>query len=341
MDPIRLTSFSHGAGCACKLSSTELSQIVAPLLGHRAAHHADLMVGVATSDDAGVMRLPGSDGRALVQTVDFFTPIVDDPGDWGRIAATNALSDIYAMGAVPLTALQLLGWPRETLPFEAAAQVIEGGADVMAAAGCVIVGGHSIDDAEPTYGFAVTGLVDQAAVITNAGARPGDGLVLTKPLGAGIATTAHKAGRCPPEVLEQVVAVMATPNDRAGAALRPHGAHAATDVTGFGLLGHLTEMLEASGVGAVIDTARVPIIDGIRRLYEQGFYPGGSRRNLAAVSDRVAGDGEAIALLADAQTSGGLLVALPPERVDSYAAAVSGSVLIGHITDNVGHIALG
>ncbi len=284
MDSIRLTSFSHGAGCACKLSSLELSQIVGPLLEHPASRHADLIVGVATSDDAGVMRLPGGDGRVLVQTVDFFTPIVDDPGDWGRIAATNALSDIYAMGATPLTALQLLGWPRDTLAFEAASEVVLGGAEVMATAGCVIVGGHSIDDPEPTYGFAVTGLVDESGVITNGGARPGDALVLTKPLGAGIATTAHKAGRCPPGVLDQVVSNMATLNDRAGAALRPNQAHAATDVTGFGLLGHLTEMLEASGVGAVVEMSQVPVIEGIRELYRQGFYPGGSRRNLQAAS---------------------------------------------------------
>lgn len=340
MDSIRLTSFSHGAGCACKLSSVELSQIITPLLDHRASHHADLVVGVATADDAGVMRLPGGNGRALVQTVDFFTPIVDDPRDWGRIAATNALSDIYAMGATPLTALQLLGWPRDTLPFEAATEVVRGGADVMAVAGCVIVGGHSIDDAEPTYGFAVTGLVDQEAVVTNAGARPGDSLVLTKPLGAGIATTAHKAGKCPPEVLEEVVSTMAALNDRAGAALHPNRAHGATDVTGFGLLGHLAEMVEASDVGGVIETARVPIIEGIRLLYEQGFYPGGSRRNLEAILGRVDGDEDAIALLADAQTSGGLLVALPPETVDSYLADVPGSAVIGHITDRPGRIAL-
>lgn len=298
------------------------------------------MVGIATSDDAGVMRMPGGDGRALVQTVDFFTPIVDDPGDWGRIAATNALSDIYAMGAVPLTALQLIGWPRDTLPFETAAEVVQAGADVMAAAGCVIVGGHSIDDAEPTYGFAVTGLVDQEAVITNAGARPGDGLVLTKPLGAGIATTAHKAGSCPPEVLEQVVEMMSTRNVQAGAALRPNGAHAATDVTGFGLLGHLAEMLDASDTGAAIETARVPIIEGIRHLYDLGFYPGGSRRNLQAVSGRVTGEEDAVALLADAQTSGGLLVALPPDKVDSYLADVPGSVMIGDITDEAGQMVL-
>ncbi|MGA7271534.1 MAG: selenide, water dikinase SelD [Acidimicrobiia bacterium] len=340
MNSIRLTSFSHGAGCACKLSSVELSQIITPLVEHRASRHVDLMVGLDTSDDAGVMRLPGGDGRALVQTVDFFTPIVDDPGDWGRIAATNALSDIYAMGATPLTALQLLGWPRDTLPFEAASEVVMGGADVMAVAGCVIVGGHSIDDAEPTYGFAVTGLVDQEAVVTNAGARPGDVLVLTKPLGAGIATTAHKAGKCPPEVLARVVSTMATLNDRAGAALRPNRAHAATDVTGFGLLGHLTEILEASGVGAVIEVAKVPVIDGIRLLYEQGFYPGGSRRNLAAVSGRVEGDEDAVAILADAQTSGGLLVALPTDTVDSYLADVSGSEVVGHITDHRGRILL-
>lgn len=307
---------------------------------HPAVEDPDLLVGLGTSDDAGVYRLPGPDGRALVQTVDYFTPIVDDPYDWGRIAAANALSDIYAMGATPLTCLQVIGWPRDAIPFEVAGRVIEGGADVMASAGCVVVGGHSIDDEEPTYGFAVTGLVDADRMTTNAGARPGDRLVLTKPIGSGIVATAHKAGECPAEVLAEMVELMARLNDVAGAYLFDKGATGATDVTGFGLLGHLAEMLDASGVGAVVETASVPVVDGVLPLLEKGFYPGGSRRNLEAVTPRLGGNPEPAALLADAQTSGGLLVALPADVADAYVAAVPGAVEIGRIDDRPGHIEL-
>jgi len=298
------------------------------------------VVGLGTSDDSGVFLLGDVDGRALVQTVDYFTPIVDDPRDWGRIAAANALSDIYAMGATPLTALQLLGWPRDGLPFELAGEVLTGGADVMASAGCVIVGGHSIDDAEPTYGFAVTGLVEADRVVTNSGATAGDRLVLTKPLGSGIVATAHKAGSCPPTVLAEAVEVMTRLNDVAGAALHRSGARAATDVTGFGFLGHLSEMLDASDVGAAVDTASVPYVNGVRELHDEGYYPGGSRRNLDAARDRVDGTEDDLALLADAQTSGGLLVALPPDSVDEYLGLVPGSFVVGEITSGTGRIEL-
>src|SRR5690606_16456224 len=291
-------------------------------------------------DDAGVFLVPGSPDRALVQPADFFAPIVDDPGDWGRIAAANALSDVYAMGGSPLTALQLLGWPRDTIPFEVATQVLRGGADKMVEAGCVIVGGHSIDDAEPTFGFAVTGMVAVSEVVTNAGARPGDSLVLTKPLGSGVVATAHKAGRCPPDVLEEMVDVMARLNRVAGEALASHGAHAATDVTGFGLLGHLLEMVDASGVGAEVQTEAVPVVEGVRGLWEEGFYPGGSRRNLEAIRARVGGESPVLPLLADAQTSGGLLVALPPDRVEGYVEAVPGATVIGRVTDRPGTLDL-
>ena len=311
------------------------------MLSHPAATHPDLVVGAATSDDAGVLLLPGIDGRALVQTVDFFTPIVDDPADWGRIAAANALSDVYAMGAIPVSALQLIGWPRDVLSFDIAAEVIEGGADVMAAAGCVIVGGHSIDDAEPTYGFAVTGFVDIVNVVTNDGARPGDRLVLTKPLGSGVVTTAHKAGACPPAVLKATVEVMSALNDVAGGALASNQAHAATDVTGFGMLGHLREMIDGAGVGAAVEVDAVPIIDGTVELLEAGHYPGGSRRNLASVERRLQGRLDAARLLADAQTSGGLLVALASGDLAGYLAAVPGAVDVGEFTDEVGTIRLG
>lgn len=336
MEQARLTSFSHGAGCACKLGPADLAAVLGPLFTHPAVSHPNLMVGIGTSDDSGVYVL--GDDRALVQTVDFFTPIVDDPRSWGRIAAVNALSDIYAMGAVPLTALQLLAWPRDAIPFEVAAQVIGGGADVMAEAGCVILGGHSIDDAEPKYGFAVTGLVETSRVVANAGAEPGDRLVITKPLGTGVVTTAHKADKCPPDVLAEAVTVMSQLNDLAGAALFDAGATAATDVTGFGLLGHLKELVVASGVGAVIDFEAVPFIDGVRSLHEAGFFPGGSRRNLEAVTGVLTGRIEDAPLLADAQTSGGLLVTLPPHRVKEYTAVVRGAVEIGEITGQEGRI---
>lgn len=299
-----------------------------------------LLVGFGTADDAGVFAIPGLDERALVQSVDFFTPIVDDPHHWGRIAAANALSDIYAMGAEPLTALQLLAWPREGIPLDVAGEVLTGGADTMAEAGCVIVGGHSIDGAEPTFGFAVTGLIDVKQVVTNAGAAPGDVLVLTKPLGSGIVATAHKAGECPAGVLEETVELMAQLNRIAGSALSSHGAHAATDVTGFGLMGHLVEMLEASSAGAVIHVEAVPVIGGVVALMEAGFYPGGSRRNLASVSPQVDGDDSFLPLLADAQTSGGLLVALPPDRVSGYLHSVPGAVEVGRVTERVGIVEL-
>ncbi len=296
---------------------------------------------MSTSDDAGVYRLAASSRPVgLVQTVDFFTPIVDEPYDWGRIAAANALSDVYAMGGTPLTALQLIGWPRDTLGFDLAAEVVRGGIDVMAEAGCTIVGGHSIDDAEPTYGFAVTGIVELDAVVTNAAARPGDLLVLTKPLGTGIVTTAVKAGACPPDVRDESVAVMAGLNRRAAEVMRAHDVVAATDVTGFGLLGHLGEMLHSSGVAAIIDSDRVPVLAGVGELLAAGHYPSGSARNLAAAEPTLdGGDAMTRRLLADAQTSGGLLLSVAPDRVEGlvadlredgvHAAAVIGEIVPG------------
>lgn len=310
---------------------------------HPASRHPNLVVGTDTSDDAGVYLIAPSSG--LVQTLDFFTPVVDDPYDWGRIAAANALSDIYAMGAVPLTALQLLAWPRAELPFEVAGDVLRGGADVMAAAGCTIVGGHSIDDAEPKYGFAVTGLVDPARVVTNTGALPGDALVLTKPLGTGIVSTAIKAGRCPETVRAEATEVMAALNDHASRVMVEVGVSAATDVTGFGLLGHLQEMLAGGGIGARIEIDAVPVITGAWELLDQGSYPGGSERNLAAAGERVTGgDDRTRRLLADAQTSGGLLIATPRDRVaallDGLGEVGTGAVIGVVTTDGAGTISL-
>lgn len=301
---------------------------------HPATRSPDLIVGFATADDAGVVRLP--DGRALVQTVDFFTPVVDDPYDWGRITAANALSDIYAMGAEPFTALQLVGWPRDDLPFEVLDGVVRGGADVMAAAGCTVVGGHSIDDPEPTYGFAVTGLADAGRIVTNAGARPGDLLVITKPIGTGIITTALKRDACDPDVIRAAVASMTTLNAAAARALPEAGATAATDVTGYGLLGHLLEMLTASDVSAAIDVAAVPLLPGAQELLAAGYLPGGSVRNVEAVAPHVeGGTPDLLRLLADAQTSGGLLVAVPEQGLEAMLA-VPGAVAIGRVTDGAG-----
>jgi selenide,water dikinase len=310
-----------------------LAQVLRPLRDHPATRHPDLIVGFGGADDAGVYRL--GEGRALVQTVDFFTPIVDDAFDWGRIAAANALSDIYAMGGSPLTALQLLGWPRDHLPLELAGEVLRGGGEIMAAASCTIVGGHSIDSPEPTYGFAVTGLIGTDVILTNAGAQPGDRLVLTKPLGMGIIATAIKRAACPPGLAARAVEVMTTLNRPAAEAMVAAGAHAATDVTGYGLLGHLSEMLVASEVGASIDTGRVPVLEGVRELCQQGFYPGGSYRNLKAAGEVVAGEVDDITLkvLADAQTSGGLLIALA-------ASDTRLGVEIGEITADTGRILL-
>ncbi|HEU4318700.1 MAG TPA: selenide, water dikinase SelD [Acidimicrobiia bacterium] len=331
MTETRLTRYSHGAGCACKLSPDELSQILGPVRSHPAASHPDLLVGIETGDDAGVFVL--GTGLALIQTVDIFTPVVDSPRDWGRIAAANALSDVYAMGGRPLTALQYLAWPRDELSFEAATEVVEGGMSVMAEAGCTVVGGHSIDSPEPTYGFAVTGLTVADKVVTNAGAVPGDVLVLTKPLGIGIITTAIKREKCPPELAAKAIETMTALNDVAGAVLAPGGAHAATDITGFGLLGHLREMCIASGVGAEIDVSSVPVLDGVGDLLAQGIWAGGSQRNLESIRGDVDSDldEEMWKPLIDAQTSGGLLVSLPADRVEAYLKAVPSGTVVGKV----------
>lgn len=299
-------------------------------------------MGIETSDDAGVYRIAPDIG--LVQTVDFFTPVVDDPRDWGRIAAVNALSDIYAMGGSPLTALQMIGWPRHVLPFEMAAEVIEGGAEVMAEAGCTIVGGHSIDDSEPKYGFAVSGLVSLPdGVVTNRGARPGDRLVLTKPLGTGIISTAIKREGCPPEVAAEAVTVMCALNRAASRAMTGVGVDAATDVTGFGLLGHLGEILAGSGgLGARIDVGAVPVIGGAWELLDAGFYPGGSVRNLEAVRSSIRGvaDERMLRMLSDAQTSGGLLMAVAPDRLERLVAALTAgevsAAVVGEVVETAG-----
>jgi selenide,water dikinase len=271
----------------------------------------DLLVGAAEADDAAVLRL--DDERALVLTTDFFTPIVDDARDWGRIAAANALSDVYAMGGRPVMALNLTAWPGEALPLSLLADVLRGGAAVAAEAGCLVVGGHTIDDPEPKYGMAVVGLASPDRLFTIDAARPGDTLVLTKAIGTGVVATAHKRGAASDADLFAAVASMTTLNAAASEAALAAGVVAATDVTGFSLLGHLHRMLRASGASAVIDASAVPLLPGALQLTSAGYVSGGTRNNMsylekwAAVDDAVPAD--VAVLLQDAQTSGGLLLA--------------------------------
>lgn len=293
-------------------------------------------MGISGLDDAGVF-LVGED-RTIVQTVDFFTPIVDDPYDWGRITAANALSDIYAMGADPLTALQLVGWPRDTIPFDILGHVIEGGLEIMGEAGCTVLGGHSVDDPEPKYGFAVTGVAPPGDITTNSEARPGQSLVLTKPLGSGIVATAAKHGKAPDEVVEAAIAMMVTLNKGAATAARRVGAKAITDVTGFGLLGHLSEMTRGSSVSAVIESASVPILEGALPLAAAGEIAGGTRRNLAAIDSlttfaNIPDDIKWI--LADAQTSGGLLIAVDEPLSDALVQALSDEGVTGWVIGRI------
>ena len=298
----------------------------------------DLLVGFDTADDAAVYRLRAD--LAVVVTTDFFTPIVDDAYDWGRIAATNALSDVYAMGGTPILALNLVAWPREGLDFALLARVLDGGAAVAADAGCLIAGGHSIDDAEPKYGLAVVGTVHPDAVLTNSQARAGDALVLTKPIGLGVLATALKRDVASARNVADATEVMTTLNASARDAALAVGVHAATDVTGFGLLGHLLEMVTASGVGAELDPTAVPIIDGVRDLLAAGMVAGGTQRNHAFVSDSVDWGDLPLDdqfLLADAQTSGGLLLSVAPELADTLVAALRerntlAAAVVGHTT---------
>jgi len=274
-----------------------------------------------------------TDELALVQTVDFFTPIVDDAGDWGRIAAANALSDAYAMGAQPITALSVVGWPRDTLDMDLLGDVLEGAAEKLAEAGCTLVGGHSIDDKEPKYGLAVTGLVHPDHLVTNAAGRPGDRLVLTKPLGTGIIATAIKRGVAGPEMIAEAVAVMAELNRGAAAAMRRIGVAAATDITGFGLLGHLGEMARGSGLSADIEFAAVPRLGGLDELIRADVVPGGTRRNLTSAErftrfGRLT-DAERI-ICADAQTSGGLLMAVDAPLASALLQALEDEGVAGH-----------
>ena len=301
------------------------------------ADHPDLLVGPATGDDAAVYRL--SDDVAVVQTVDFFPPIVDDPYAFGEIAVANALSDVYAMGGRPLLGLNIVAFPADVSK-DILVQILRGGASKAQEAGVLVAGGHTVDDEEPKYGMAVTGILRPGTQVTNAGARPGDTLVLTKPIGTGIITTAGKQDDIGPEALRGAVDTMRTLNHDASHAMVETGVNACVDVTGFGLVGHLLGMLRASGAGADISLGNMPVLDGARELVDRGVAPGGTRRNLSS-SDRDVAWGQgideaAMLLLCDAQTSGGLLISVAPERLDRLleelaSRGVDTRAVIGHV----------
>ena len=318
----RLTSFAHGGGCACKIPPGELEDAVKGLTGQAGP---DVLVGLDDGDDASAVRV--RDDLAVLSTADFFTPVVDDAYDWGRIAAANALSDIYAMGGTPVTAINLVGWPREKLPMELLTEVLRGGLDVAAQARCPVAGGHSIDDPEPKYGMAVTGIAHPDELMRNDSAEVGLPLTLTKPIGVGILNNRHKQTG---EYFAEAVATMTELNAEASRAALAAGVRAATDVTGFGLLGHLYKMCRASGVGGVIDTASVPRLGGVDESIAAGYVSGGTRRNLdwvrphLSTEDSVSEDD--LFLLADAQTSGGLLV----------VGEIPGQPIIGEIVSGSG-----
>ena len=327
---IRLTQYAAGGGCSSKIPAADLeAMLVDAYQGSTAAVTSpfELLCGLESGDDATVVRI--SDDTALVTTTDFFPPVVDDPFDWGRIAAANALSDIYAMGGTPVSALNLLAWPPQRLPFELAAEVIRGGRAVAEEAECLLLGGHSIQDETPLYGLAVTGVVHPDRLLRNDAARAGDPISLSKPLGVGVLNNRHKTtGECFPEA----VATMTTLNRDVARAALERGIRAVTDVTGFGLLGHLYKMARASGLTAVVNAAAVPYLAGARDTLAAGYVPGGTRRNLAWVAPHLesALPESELLLLADAQTSGGLLMAgeLPVVPVIGEFIADTGVALI-------------
>ena len=334
---VKLTAYSHGAGCGCKLSPTTLTEALAGF----APAHPNLLVGPDSGDDAAVWLL---DGVGLVLTTDFFTPIVDDAYTWGRIAATNAVSDVYAMGGTPFLALNLVAWNTAELGTDLLRELLEGGASVAREAGFIVGGGHSIEDPEPKYGMAVLGRVDPEHMLTNSGYRDGDVLVLTKPIGVGVITTATKLGTASEESLAAAVGAMTRLNDDASRIALEVGATGATDVTGFGLLGHLTRAAQASGVDARVDSASVPLLTGARALCEAGASPGGTGRNLTWVEEHldVEVDDITLKLMADPQTSGGLLFGVDPAKAGEALAKLADTgheaAVVGEITTGTGRV---
>jgi cysteine desulfurase NifS/selenium donor protein len=318
---VKLTHFTHGLGCACKIQPQALEEILRqmPRIGD-----PDLLIGTESSDDAAVYRI--SPDLAIVETLDFFTPIVDDPRAFGAIAAANALSDVYAMGGRPIFALNIVGFPVRRLPLDVLREILAGANETAAAAGIPIVGGHSVDDTEPKFGWAVTGLIDPRRVLANNTAQAGDALVLTKPIGLGILATAGKRGAAKPASLARATAVMTELNRGAAEAMTGFTVSACTDVTGFGLVGHLLEMTTGSGVEAELWAAAVPVLPEVRELAAAGIVPGGTRDNLAHAAPHVVWDDTLSEIerlvLCDAQTSGGLLISLPEEIVPSLLTAL-------------------
>ncbi|MGD8190412.1 selenide, water dikinase SelD [Brevibacillus ginsengisoli] len=320
---VKLTSLTSKGGCGCKISPDALSSVLKSL-PRPGSDNPRLLVGVETSDDAGVYQV--TDDLALVQTLDFFTPIVDDPYWFGQIAAANALSDVFAMGGRPITALNIVGFPITKLDPSILTEILRGASEKIAEAGAALVGGHSIDDPEPKFGLSVTGLVHPKQVLTNAGAKPGDVLILTKPIGVGIQTTGIKRDALQPEQIQTVMKIMATLNKQAAELMADYPVNACTDVTGFGLLGHSLEMAEGSQVGIRIHSTNVPILPGTRELAKQGIIPGGSKSNAKWVSNRVefASELDEIdrIILCDAVTSGGLLMSLPADQANDLLATL-------------------
>ncbi len=337
--PIKLTSFSHGGGCGCKIAPGVLAAILKNSSGFPVPK--ELMVGIETADDAAVYRL--NDEQALIATTDFFMPIVDDPFDFGRIAATNAISDVYAMGGTPIMALALVGMPIDKLPLETIGQIIRGGESICAEAGIPIAGGHTIDSVEPIYGLVVLGLVHPSRVKRNAAARAGDVLVLSKPLGVGVLSAALKKNLLGPDGYAAMIASTTQLNKPGMALSRIDGVHAMTDVTGFGLLGHLLEVARGAGLGARLEMHKIPLLAGVERLARDGHVTGASGRNWDAYGAHVslapAISPAGRALLTDPQTSGGLLVSCDPGCVEQVlalfaaggfgAAAVIGEMVAG------------
>ncbi len=333
---IRLTSFSHGGGCGCKIAPGVLSEILRGARGLPVPK--ELLVGIETADDAAVYKL--NDTQALIATTDFFMPIVDDPYDFGRIAATNAISDVYAMGGTPIMALALVGMPIDKLPLEVIGKILEGGESVCAAAGIPIAGGHTIDSVEPIYGLVVMGLVHPDKIKTNAGARAGDVLILGKGLGVGILSAALKKGALDAEGYAAMIASTTKLNTPGRKLADLAGVHALTDITGFGLLGHLLEVCRGAGLGAELDMSTIPLLDEVDRLATAGFMTGASSRNWTAYGDDV-DLAEALtpihrALLTDPQTSGGLLVACAQEAVDEVlgvfrSEGFDGAAVVGRL----------
>ncbi|RLQ96312.1 selenide, water dikinase SelD [Falsibacillus albus] len=335
---VKLTSLSTKGGCGCKIGPADLAEVIQTL--PPAAPNPNLLVGLDTSDDAGVYKL--TEDLAIVQTLDFFTPIVNDPYSFGQVAAANALSDIYAMGGKPLTALNIVAFPIAKLDKSILAEILRGAGDKLLEAGATLVGGHSIDDQEPKFGLAVTGTVHPDRVRSNAGARPGDKLILTKPIGVGILTSSLKQDLLSDEEIKQLTNVMATLNKKTAETMESYDVHACTDVTGFGLLGHASEMAKGSKAGIKIYKEKVPILPRVRELAEKGIIPGGTKNNFKYLSDRVKYpqnmDQIDQWILCDAVTSGGLLISINESKAEALlaeikTAGIEDASMIGEVTE--------